>query len=59
MEDVDATRQEAYADLAEVEREEQPEELPQEAHACDVSQARNAQGERCVTKLLIGASTFC
>ena len=57
MEDLDAKRAEAYADTVEEDREEQPEELPQEAHACDVSQARNAQGERCVTKLLIGAAT--
>ena len=57
MEDVDATREEAYAVKAEEDREEQPEELPQEAHACDVSKARNAQGERRVTKLLIGAAT--
>ena len=57
MEDVDATREEAYGEIAEEEREEQPEELPQEAHACDISQARNAQGERCVTKILIGTAT--
>ena len=55
-EDVDAKRAEAYADTVEEDREEQLEELPQEAHAYGVSQARNALGERCRTRLLNGAA---
>ena len=54
---MDAKRAEAYAKTVEEDREEQPEELLQEAHACGVSQAMNALGERCRTELRTGIET--
>ena len=53
---MDAEQAEAYADTVAVDREEQPEDLPQEAHACGVSQAKNALGEGCRTRLRIGTA---
>ena len=50
-------RAEAYADTAEKDREEQPEELPQEAHACGVSQAKDTLGKGCRTELRTGIVT--
>ena len=49
-EDVDAGLAEAYADIAAVDHEEQPEGLPQEAHACVSSQARNAPSAESPTR---------
>ena len=51
---MDAGQAEAYADRAAVDREEQPEELPQEAHAYGTSQAKSALGARCPKRFLIG-----
>ena len=51
---MDAERAEAYADTVEVDHEEQPEKLPQEAHACVTSQAKSALSARCATGLGIG-----